>query len=150
MAHIRLGDVPPEVRRALQKLDQDRTEAIRQAEDARRKREAAERLRARRVAYLERLGLPRPTTEHFFHPTRQWRFDFAWLKEKVALEVHGATWAGGHHSRGKGQQDDWEKLNEAQLLGWRVFQCSPKQVDSGAIFETLKKAVDQCQAREND
>lgn len=137
----------PEV---IAKIRADRLRAQQQAAEYARERARLDRQREMRANLMVAWGIPRPTFELKFHATRQWRFDFAWLKEKIALEVHGATWAGGHHSRGKGQQDDWEKLNEAQLLGWRVFQCSPKQVDSGAIFETLKKAVDQCQARKKD
>jgi len=102
------------------------------------KRKIESESRAERMA---REGLPMPELEVVFHHERKWRFDFAWPLQKVALEVHGAVWTRGHHSRGQGQQDDWEKLNEAQLLGWRVFQCSPQQVDSGEIFGILKKAI---------
>lgn len=34
---------------------------------------------------------PEFVREHRFHPTRRWRFDFAWPDEKVALEVEGGT-----------------------------------------------------------
>lgn len=71
--------------------------------------------------------------EHRFHPTRQFRFDYAILSKKIAVEYqgHGAMAKpkgdkgkpqhfGGHasvHGLGK----DAEKLNEAQRLGWRVI-----------------------------
>lgn len=70
------------------------------------------------------LGLPKPELEVLFHPVRKWRFDYAWTDHKVALEVHGGTFAQGRHTRGKGFGSDREKMNEAQLLGWIVIECS--------------------------
>ena len=143
MKTIRMSSLPAAAQATLRKLDRDRTDAARQAAEARRKQQAAEDLRNRRIAYMIARGIPKPETELRFHPARLWRFDFAWSAKMVALEVHGGIWFGGHHSGGKSQMDDWDKLNEAQLLGWRVFQCSPQQLDSGAIHEVLRSAIHQ-------
>jgi very-short-patch-repair endonuclease len=62
--------------------------------------------------------------EYRFHPLRKWRFDYAWPGKEVAVELHGGTWIRGAHSRGAGQSKDFEKLNEAQRYGWKVFQFS--------------------------
>lgn len=70
----------------------------------------------------ESKGVPRPEQEYVFHPTRKYRFDLAWKKEKVALEVHGAVFQKGGHNSPAGTQRDWEKANEGQLLGWIVIQ----------------------------
>lgn len=80
------------------------------------------------LAYFASFGLPTPVTEHHFHPDRKWRFDFAWLDQKVALEVEGGIWIGGGHNRGKGFAKDIEKYNEAVRLGWRVLRCQPKEI----------------------
>lgn len=74
-----------------------------------------------------------PVAEHRFHPTRKWRFDFAWPDAKVAVEVDGGQWAfrGGRHAT----DADREKLNEAAAMGWRVFRFSPRQ---------LKNEPDRC------
>lgn len=72
---------------------------------------------------------PALVREHVFHPTRQWRFDFAHLESKTAFEVEGGTWSGGAHTRGKHFQSDCEKYNAAQLLGWRVFRFSTSMVE---------------------
>lgn len=70
-------------------------------------------------------GFNPPTYEYRFHPERRWRFDAAWPERKVAIEIHGGVHRHGHHTRGTGFLDDREKMAEAQLLGWRVFECAP-------------------------
>ncbi|MFS1865143.1 hypothetical protein [Vibrio breoganii] len=67
-------------------------------------------------------GLPEPKLEHIFHPVRKWRMDYAWPDLKIALEIHGSTFAGGRHTRGSGYAEDREKMMEAQLLGWIVLE----------------------------
>lgn len=65
--------------------------------------------------------------EHRFHPTRKWRFDFAFLAQRLAVEVEGGVWAGGRHTRGSGFLGDCEKYNEATRLGWRVLRFVPRK-----------------------
>lgn len=88
--------------------------------------------------------------EHKFHPARKWRFDFADLPSKIAIEIEGGTYArskqsktteyksggthvihtetdnrtGGRHNTGKGFEDDCEKYNAAAMLGWRVIRLT--------------------------
>lgn len=76
--------------------------------------------------------------EHRFHPVRKWRFDFAWPEKKVACEVEGGIWTNGRHTRGAGYQEDLEKYQEAMLLGWTVYRCSPGMVKSGKALETIE------------
>lgn len=63
-----------------------------------------------------------PVCEYKFCETRRWRFDFAWLERKIAVEIEGGTWTGGRHTRGSGFAKDCEKYNHAALDGWRVFR----------------------------
>lgn len=86
-------------------------------------------------------GLPAPLTEYKFHPTRKWRFDYYWPKEKVALEVEGAVWVQGRHTRGSGFIKDMEKYNEAAAMGIRVLRCTPQQLKKGEILPVLKRAL---------
>ena len=70
--------------------------------------------------------------EYRFHPTRRWRFDFAWPEILVAVEIEGVVWGGtGRHQRAKGYETDCEKYNEALLLGWRVLRVTQGQVRDG-------------------
>lgn len=66
--------------------------------------------------------------EYKFHEKRKWRFDFALVEKKIATEINGGCWVQGRHNRGGGFIKDMEKLNAAQLLGWRVFQYTPQQI----------------------
>jgi len=69
-------------------------------------------------------AIPDPAREFKFHPKRRWLFDFAWLDQMVAVEVHGATFAGGRHVRGTGFDKDREKVNAATAMGWAVFEVT--------------------------
>lgn len=60
--------------------------------------------------------------EHKFHPSRRWRFDFAIIDKKIAIEVEGGVWARGRHTRGSGYIADATKYNQATILGWRVLR----------------------------
>jgi hypothetical protein len=77
---------------------------------------------------LRGLGLPEPVAEHRFHPDRRWRFDYAWLDFKVALEVEGGVWVGGRHTRGAGFVNDMDKYSEAAILGWCVLRVTPSDL----------------------
>lgn len=87
----------------------------------------------------------RPTPEHRFHPTRQWRFDYAWPERKVALEYEGIVVKGrlsrSRHATLQGYTNDVSKYNAAQVLGWIVLRCtalSTNEEIAGALIEALK------------
>jgi very-short-patch-repair endonuclease len=78
--------------------------------------------------YFKMQGIPEPVLEYQFCPSRRWRFDFAWLSVKVALEVDGGIWVAGGHNRGAQIKKTWEKENTANLEGWHILKCEPKDV----------------------
>lgn len=80
-------------------------------------------------------------TQHRFHPTRQWRFDFAWPQRKVALEVDGGVHTGGRHTTGAGFTEDCEKVNAAVILGWRVLRVTGAHVKSGKAVGWLEELL---------
>lgn len=88
--------------------------------------------------------LPEPLSEYQFALgiSRNWRFDFAWLRQRVALEVEGGAWVQGRHTRGLGFAKDIEKYNEAQILGWIVLRCLPDQLGSTLTFDVIRRALD--------
>lgn len=90
---------------------------------------------------LKRSGMPEPEKEFRFHPKRKWRFDYAWAPQKIAVEVHGATYVRGRHTQGVGFRDDREKMNEAQLLGWLVLEVTIEQISNGQAEVWLLKAM---------
>lgn len=80
------------------------------------------------VGLCRTAGLPIPTPEHQFHPTRGWQFDYAWPLHLVALEIEGGIWkkGGGAHSHPLNIERDLEKYSEAAILGWRVLRVPPE------------------------
>jgi hypothetical protein len=67
-------------------------------------------------------NFPIPKLEWRFHPTRKWRFDYAWPSRKVALELEGGIWIRGRHNRAAGFLADMEKYNHAASLNWLVLR----------------------------
>lgn len=86
-------------------------------------------------------GLPVPIPEFRFHPTRKWRFDFAFEQERIALEVEGGIWTGGRHTRGKGFTNDMIKYNSAGAMGWIVLRCQPSELLRAATIELIRQAI---------
>lgn len=72
--------------------------------------------------HLASCGVDGFVEEHQFHATRKWRFDFAWIDDKVAVEIEGAEFSRGRHQRPKGFADDCEKYNAAAIDGWMVLR----------------------------
>ena len=108
--------------------------------------------------------LPEPVAEHRFHPTRKWRFDFAYPEIKLAIELEGGTFGVtcpqckgrgcpachngrvmGRHSRGEGFEKDCEKYNAAAALGWRVLRFT-----GGMLKENPAACIDQVKALLNE
>ena len=78
---------------------------------------------------------PEPVAEYQFAAPRRWRFDWAFIQQRVAVEVDGGVWLkfGGRH----GSDKDREKLNEAAARGWRVIRLSPQMIE-----ESPDKCID--------
>jgi very-short-patch-repair endonuclease len=85
------------------------------------------------ISILRDEKLPIPVKEYKFCKGRRWRFDYAFVKQKIAVEQDGGIWSGGRHSRGSGIIKDMEKFNKAVILGWRVLHYTPQQMTSEAI-----------------
>jgi hypothetical protein len=69
-------------------------------------------------------------SEYQFHPHRRYRWDFAHPTSKVAIDIQGGVWmAKSGHSGGTGLVKDYEKLNLAASLGWRVFLLAESMID---------------------
>lgn|GEM_PF-5268097 len=87
-------------------------------------------------------------------PGRKYRFDFALPTYKIAVEIDGGIWSGGRHVRGKGFEEDLEKMNLAVLYNWKVLRFTPGMLERGghsciAQIMTLVKRVEVAVAFQN-
>lgn len=94
------------------------------------------------LAALKRAGIPAPTVELKFHPSRRWRFDFAFEAVRLAVEVEGGVWSGGRHTRGKGYLNDCEKYNAATELKWDVLRYSTQQLTKPETIAQIKRVYE--------
>jgi very-short-patch-repair endonuclease len=93
------------------------------------------------LAQIAALKLPTPETEVRVIPSRRFRFDYCWPDRKIALEVDGATWTGGRHTRGAGVAKDCEKVCEAAIAGWKVLRVTTQQVENGQAIGWLERLL---------
>ncbi len=88
-------------------------------------------------------GIPSAVQEFKFHDARKWRFDLCWPDILIAVEVDGAVWSDGRHTRGSGFIKDMEKLNHAALLGFLVFRFTTEQVKLGQAKRFMLQVFQQ-------
>lgn len=72
---------------------------------------------------------------------KDYRYDVAFPEKRVAVEINGSVWQKGGHNTGKGLIRDYDKLNQAQLLGWQVYVFTPDQVKSGHAISVIEQAL---------
>jgi very-short-patch-repair endonuclease len=77
--------------------------------------------------------------EFRFAPPRRWRADFALLEPRILIEVQGGHWISGRHNHAISYEAELERINAAQIAGYRVLQYTTRQVVSGeAILEVMQ------------
>lgn len=78
-----------------------------------------------------------------FHPERKFRADFSILNGGVLIECNGGVFSRGKmgHNSGSGITRDYEKNNEAVLLGYFVLQFSTEMVLDGRALRTIMRLV---------
>lgn len=91
---------------------------------------------------LKLSGYPEPVAELRFHEKRRWRFDFAWPKEMIALEIDGGVRGKSRHFSAKGFFNDAEKYLEADILYWRVVKTNYKMLEDGTALKLLRRAFE--------
>lgn len=82
--------------------------------------------------------LPAPEREAKLVPGRRYRWDFAWIAHKIALEVQGGVWTKGGHSTGTGITRDCEKASLAALEGYRTLFVTPAHIREGKAIGWLE------------
>jgi very-short-patch-repair endonuclease len=87
-------------------------------------------------AHIRELGLPFEK-EFQFHFERKWRSDY--IVKGILVEIEGAVWTQGRHTRGSGYTNDLEKYRTAAALGYKVFRFSTQEVLDGTAKSFLAK-----------
>ena len=64
--------------------------------------------------------------EHKFHHKRRFKFDVAFVEEKVAVECEGGIFTRQAHGSITGILRDIEKYNLATINGWKVLRYHSK------------------------
>jgi hypothetical protein len=101
------------------------------------------------------------TTEHKFHAGRQWKFDWAIVELKIAVEYEGGMFGKPKARRCPVCKElpkvshfaidriirDAEKYNQAAVDGWCVIRVIPTMVDvkqgtCDKVMEVVEKAVE--------
>ena len=72
---------------------------------------------------------------------RKWTFDFAFEKQKLAVEIEGGLWTYGRHNRASGFIKDCAKYNSAVKLGWHVLRYPTEQVIDGTAINDVLEMV---------
>lgn len=123
---------------------------IRRIKPPMRKKTELERIRVKakrekhenKFAFLwKAINGPALKREHRFCE-RMWRFDFAHLDTKTAIEIEGGIWNQGNHTRGRGFIEDACKYNRAVVSGWFVFRLSPEMITLEHV-EPIKKHIEE-------
>lgn len=98
-------------------------------------------LHALLLTQIRALKLTEPEMEIMFAQPRRWRFDMAWPERKLAVEIQGGLYMQGRHNRGAAMEQEYEKLNAATKLGWRVLLFGPAMIRSGQAVGTIVEAL---------
>jgi very-short-patch-repair endonuclease len=91
---------------------------------------------------LAATGLPEPVREFRFHPPRMWRVDFAFVEQRLAVEIEGGIYRGGGHTTVNGIRRDIAKANQLMFDGWRLLRVHGDQVRSGEAVELIRQALE--------
>lgn len=77
--------------------------------------------------------------EYRFHATRRWRFDFAFVALKLAVEIEGGTQSRkSRHTSPEGFHNDCDKYNAAGFAGWTVLRFTAEHVRSGEAIDQVR------------
>lgn len=110
-----------------------------------RKSNTGKKVEQQFAGQVRRAGLPKPEREVVFHEPeegekqRKWRFDFAWMKEKIAVEIEGGVWSRGRHVQPAGYEADREKYGTALAQGWKVLSVTTRMVKNRLGINLLKR-----------
>lgn len=80
--------------------------------------------------------------EYRFHPSRRYRADIALPDYRILVECQGGTFMPkGGHNTGVSLRRDYEKCNEAQVLGWKYLQFDREAIETGVAVNVILRAM---------
>ena len=89
-------------------------------------------------------------SEYPFAKPRRFRFDFAHLPSKIAIEIQGGVFMpNSGHNNGASLVNEYEKLCLASYLGWRIFFLSSVTVSDENIYKLIATAIRESMAIKN-
>jgi very-short-patch-repair endonuclease len=95
------------------------------------------------VFQLRAAGILDYHQEYMFAYPRKWRADFAFVEDRLLVEIEGGVWAQGRHTRGSGFVKDLEKYNQATILGWKLLRVTPAMIEDGTALALVEQALAQ-------
>jgi len=94
------------------------------------------------LAQVRLAGLPEPEREYPAITGRKFRFDFAWVEQKVLVEIQGGIYQyAPSHTSASGIRRDAEKMNLAVSQGWKVYHFTPDMVRDGKALQMIEQEV---------
>ena len=93
--------------------------------------------------HLKAVGIAGFVRQYRWCQGRAFRADFAFVPERLLVEVQGGIHIRGarSHTGIKGYEYDRSRQNEAVVLGWRVLEFTPRQIKCGLAVDTIKRAL---------
>lgn len=110
----------------------------------RKKRRVGSKLEETLAMQLRAHGIVGWEREYRFLKRRRYRYDFAWPKARLAVELQGGIWMRrGGHNTAAGITRDCQKMNYSTLAGWRVLLFVPDDLKDGVAISWIKAALDR-------
>lgn len=79
--------------------------------------------------------------EYKFDSLRKFKFDYANLRLKIAIEIEGGVYTGTGHAKTGRYLKDMEKYNMASIKGWIILRYAHGQEKK--IAGDIKKAIEK-------
>lgn len=95
------------------------------------------------LAQIRDAHLPEPEREYRATEGRRWRWDLAFVDQRLLIDIQGGQRQYGRHNRPAGYQNDCDKANRATLAGWRCLHFTGEQVNDGTAIQVLREALNE-------
>ena len=88
---------------------------------------------------MQEAGLAGFVREYQAIEGRRFKWDFAFVEDRLLIEVQGAVWVKGGHSTGVGITRDCEKFSIASANKWFTIPVTTDHVKNGKALEWIKQ-----------